>query len=184
MEYFLQLFGDHSISWAVAVIGALIFLYLCYKKVEAYFSDKAIREKNKDEQIQDVIDQAKKYPAWHQQSVDIQRRFTGAIEDLRESQKETIQRLQSLEDEIQRRERNKLRDRLLQSYRYYTSMEKNPLKAWSEMEAEAFWKIFKDYEELKGNGYVHTEVQPAMNDLEVIPMHETARISELMKSRK
>ena len=52
------------------------------------------------------------------------------------------------------------------------------------MEAEAFWKIFKDYEELKGNGYVHTEVQPAMNELEVIPMHETARITELMQGRK
>lgn len=184
MEYFLQLFGDRSVGWAVAVIGALIFLYLCYKKVEAYFSDKAIREKNKDEQVQDVIDQAKKYPAWHQQSVEIQQKFTDAIDGLRESQKETIERIRSLEEEMQRRERNKLRDRILQSYRYYTSTEKNPLKEWSEMEAEAFWKIFKDYEELKGNGYVHTEVQPAMNDLGVIPMHETARITELMQSRK
>ncbi len=184
MEYFLQLFGDHSISWAVAVIGALIFLYLCYKKVESYFSDKAIREKNKDERIQDVIDQAKKYPAWHQQSVEIQQKFTDAIDGLRDSQKETIERIRSLEEEMQRRERNKLRDRILRSYRYYTSIEKNPSKAWSEMEAEAFWKIFKDYEELKGNGYVHTEVQPAMNELEVIPMHETARITELMQGRK
>ena len=64
-------------------MGRLYFLYLCYKKVEAYFSDKAIREKNKDEQIQDVIDRQRNIPAWHQQSVDIQRRFTGAIEDLR-----------------------------------------------------------------------------------------------------
>ena len=184
MENFLQVFGNVTIGWVALAIAAIIFLVKVYKKIETYFSEKAITEKEKDTQIQEVIDQAKKYPAWHQQSVDIQRRFTGAIEDLRESQKETIQRLQSLEDEIQRRERNKLRDRLLQSYRYYTSAEKNPLKAWSEMEAEAYWKIFKDYEELKGNGYVHTEVQPAMNDLEVIPMHETARISELMQSRK
>ena len=35
-----------------------------------------------------------------------------------------------------------------------------------------------------GDGYVHSEVQPAMNSLEVIPMHETERISELMQSRK
>ena len=37
MEYFLQVFGDHSIAWAAAVIGAFIFLYMCYKKVEKYF---------------------------------------------------------------------------------------------------------------------------------------------------
>ena len=184
MDNFLQVFGNVTIGWVALAVAAIIFLVKVYKKIETYFSEKAISEKEKDTQIQEVIDQAKKYPTWHQQSVNIQRKFTDAIDELKESQKETIRRLQSLEDEIQRRERNKLRDRLLQSYRYYTSTEKNPLKAWSEMEAEAFWKIFKDYEELKGNGYVHTEVQPLMNDLEVIPMHETARISELMQSRK
>ena len=52
------------------------------------------------------------------------------------------------------------------------------------MEAEAFWKIFKDYEELDGDGYVHSDVQPTMNSLEVIPMHEAEKISELMHSRK
>ena len=56
--------------------------------------------------------------------------------------------------------------------------------AWSEMEAEAFWKIFKDYEDLDGNGHVHAEVQPAMRNLEVIPMHEVEKISELMHSRR
>ena len=49
---------------------------------------------------------------------------------------------------------------------------------------EAFWKIFKDYEELDGNGHVHSEVQPAMRNLEVIPMHEVEKISELMHSRR
>ena len=184
MEYFLQVFGDHTIAWAAAVIGAFIFLYMCYKKVESYFSEKAIREKNKDEQIQDVIDQAKKYPAWHQQSIEIQKKFTDAIDGLKESQQETIKRIQSLEEETKKRERNKLRDRLLQSYRYYTSAEKNPEKAWSEMEAEAFWKIFKDYEDLDGDGYVHSEVQPVMNDLQVIPMTDTDGLSMLMHNRK
>ena len=58
------------------------------------------------------------------------------------------------------------------------------MKAWSEMEADAFWKIFKDYEDLEGDGYVHSEVQPAMNGLEKIPMHETEKITELMKSHR
>lgn len=82
------------------------------------------------------------------------------------------------------RERSKLRDRLLQSHRYFTSPEKNPLHAWSEMEADAFWSMFKEYENAKGNGHMHTVVQPEMRALEVIPMHEDAKIAELMGSRK
>ena len=184
MESFLKVFGDVTIGWVALAGAAIIFLIKVYKKIETYFSEKAIAEKEKDNQIHEVIDQAKQYPNWHQQSVEIQKKFTDAIDGLRESQKETIDRIRSLEEEMQRRERNKLRDRILQSYRYYTSAEKNPTKAWSEMEKEAFWKIFKDYEELGGNGYVHSEVQPAMNALEMIPMNESDRISELMHSRK
>lgn len=89
-----------------------------------------------------------------------------------------------IEEDIISRERSKLRDRLLQSHRYFTSPEKNPLHAWSEMEADAFWSMFKEYENAKGNGHMHTVVQPEMRALEVIPMHEDAKIAELMGSRK
>lgn len=82
MEQFLELFGDMSIGWAVAVIAAGIFLVGCYKKFSAYISEKAIREKEKDGQIQEVIEQAKKYPEWHKQSKDIQKEFNGALKDL------------------------------------------------------------------------------------------------------
>ena len=66
----------------------------------------------------------------------------------------------------------------------HLSPEKNPLHAWSEMEADAFWSMFKEYENAKGNGHMHTVVQPEMRALEVIPMHEDAKIAELMGSRK
>lgn len=184
VEQFLELFGEYSIGWGCTVIAAIIFLFACYKKIEKYFSEKAIREKEKDEKIQQVINQAKQYPIWHQQSLDIQGNFTRAIDELRKGQQENQRKLEEIEADRKRIERNKLRDRLLQSYRYYTSTEKNPLRAWSEMEADAFWGIFKDYEKAGGNGHVHTEVQPAMRKLEVIPMHEAERIAALMNSRK
>ena len=174
MDYFLRLFGSVTIESAVFVLAALFFLWKTYKKVEKYFSEKALAEEAKDTKMAEVMDQVNKYPLWHQQSLDIQKKFTQEIEGLRKGQQENNKR----------RERNKLRDRILQSYRYYTSPEKNPMKAWSEMEADAFWKIFKDYEDLDGDGYVHSEVQPAMNDLEKIPIHETEKITELMKSRR
>ena len=88
-----------------------------------------------------------------------------------------------MEKDTKRRERNKLRDRLLQNFRYFTSKEKNPLQAWTRMEAEAFWELFKDYEDVDGDGYVHSEVQPAMNLLEVIEMEDTEKVTQLMKSR-
>lgn len=184
MESFLRFFGNVTVEWVVIAAAAIVFMVKVYKKIENYFSKKAIAENEKNSKMQEVMDQVNQYPKWHQQSIDIQKKFTEAIEGLREGQEENNRRLDKMETENRRRERNKLRDRILQSHRYYTSQEKNPMKAWSEMEAESFWKIFKDYEDLDGNGYVHSEVQPSMNSLEVIPMHETDRVSELMQSRR
>lgn len=47
MDFLIKLLGDYSIGWAITVIAALVFLGLCYRKVEKYFSDKAIHEKEK-----------------------------------------------------------------------------------------------------------------------------------------
>ena len=73
-----------------------------------------------------------------------------------------------IDEENKKRERNRLRDELLKNYRYYTNPKTNPNQTWTRMESEAFWELFKDYEDLNGNGYVHTVVQPAMNLLTII----------------
>ena len=36
------------------------------------------------------------------------------------------------------------------------------------MESEAFWELFREYEDAGGNGYMHTEVLPAMELLTVV----------------
>ena len=51
MEYLINLVGNYSIGWGITIIAALVFLVLCYRKVESYFSDKAIHEKEKNEQF-------------------------------------------------------------------------------------------------------------------------------------
>jgi hypothetical protein len=51
------------------------------------------------------------------------------------------------------------------------------------MEHHSFFKLVEDYEDLGGNDYVHSVVLPAMNELEVIPMHELAKIKALYDSR-
>ena len=82
IEYFLEAFGDMRVGWAAVVITAIIFLAKIYKKIEEYFSNKAIAEKEKNDRIQEVIDQAKQYPVWHKQSIEIRENLNGLIGDL------------------------------------------------------------------------------------------------------
>lgn len=183
-NYFLDVFGKVTIKDVALFIAAVVFLVFCYRKVSKYVVERYDANKEKDAQLKEALESVRKYPEWHQQSLKIQEKFDAKIEANTRMYQVIEKRLKKIEENFERRERNKLRESLIQSYRYYTSKEKNPLQAWSEMEADAFWKSFGDYEDVKGNGHIHTEVQPAMRLLEVIPMHETEKISELMQSRK
>ena len=71
-------------------------------------------------------------------------------------------------EETKKLKRNELREKLLTSYRHFTSLETNPKQEWNEMESEAFWHLFEDYEELGGNGYMHNVVKPAMEKLTIV----------------
>lgn len=95
IEYFLEAFGDMRVGWAAVAITAIIFLAKIYKKIEEYFSNKAIAEKEKNDRIQEVIDQAKQYPVWHKQSIEIRENLNGLIGDLDKK----IDKLQCTSDE-------------------------------------------------------------------------------------
>lgn len=100
-------------------------------------------------------------------------------QDIKENNVNLSKRL----DRLEKREKNAIRAKLLEEYRLFTSEDKNPKHAWSEMEHHAFFELVKDYEDLDGNDYVHSEVIPAVNRLEVIMMADQLRLTELMKSR-
>lgn len=51
MEYFLNSFGDITIGNVAILLCAVIFLFGCYKKVEKYFSEKAIKEKSTTKEL-------------------------------------------------------------------------------------------------------------------------------------
>ena len=87
-------------------------------------------------------------------------------------------------DRLEKREKNALRQKILQEHRIFTDETTNPMRAWTEMEHHSFFELVKDYEELGGNDYVHSEVIPAMNKLRVIPMSDRTALYELMNSRK
>lgn len=190
MEQFLEAFGEVKVAAVVVIIAAVVFLWKIYKIVESHFRKKYEIESEKEEQMKSVLDQVKKYPEWRDQSREYQKAYEEEMKALRSeivalqsTQKEIVQELRDIEEKRKKVKRSELRDRLLYSFRYYTSPDKNPMHAWSEMEADAFWEIFKDYEIVDGDGHMHSTVQPAMRLLDVIKMEDADKVAELMSSR-
>ena len=180
---FLEVFGGLTVANVVQIILAAAFLIYVGRKVRDYLIKRYEAEQERDKQIREALESVRNYPEYRKQSIAIQQKLEDEIQSIRQSQEENVRRLDEMEKSTQRRERNKLRDRLLQNFRYFTSKEKNSMQAWTRMEAEAFWELFKDYEDADGNGYVHSEVQPAMNLLELVEVDDTERVAQLMKSR-
>lgn len=181
-EQFIELFGNVTVSTLAIISLAFFFCYKGYKYFVKFLDNKkdlAIKkheaEKKKDEKLNKVFEEVNKYPEYREQSRAIQQAFREEIDGLKESQQELAKAqqdiygtLKDMQEKQERRDRNKLRDRLLQSYRYYTDIENNPSQTWTRMESEAFWELFRDYEDAGGNGYMHSTVQPAMNLLKII----------------
>lgn len=182
LEQFLTLFGNITVSKLVIIGFSFFFCYKLYKQVIKFLENKkelAIKkyedEKEKDEKLNTVLEEVNKYPQYREQSRQIQKELKDEINELKvaqekivESQNQIYITLNDLQKELKDRDKNKLQDRLLQNYRYYTDTEKNPSQSWTQMEAQAFWALFKDYENAGGDGYMHTVVQPAMRLLRVI----------------
>lgn len=183
-EAFIEVFGGMTVANVVQILLAVAFLVYVAKKIRDYLIKRYEAEQEKDKQIREALEAISKYPEYRKQSIEIQQKLEKEITSIRELQTENIRRIDAMEKVTHKLERNKLRDRILQSFRYFTSREKNPLQEWTRMEAEAFWELFKDYENLGGNGYVHTEVQPAMNLLVVVEMENTEAVTQLMNSRR
>lgn len=168
LDAFLNVFGDITVLQVVEIFLAAGCVYVLYKRIKKVLIEQHEAQKLKDEQLKEALDGVHKYPEYRQQSVEIQQELQRDIQELRDTQQKIIERLTDMEEQKKRRERNKLRDLLLQNYRYYTNVETNPSQSWSKMEAEAFWELFSDYEDMGGNGYMKSDVMPAMQKLIVI----------------
>lgn len=165
---FINVFGDVTVLQIVEISLALGFAAMVYRKFRKYLIDRHEAEKVRDAQLKEALDAVHKYPEYRKQSIAIQDKLEGEIQMLRTSLDNYMQRLDKIEDNNNRRARNRLRDTLLQNYRYYTNKERNPSQSWTRMESEAFWELFRDYEDAGGNGYMHTEVLPAMQRLTIV----------------
>ena len=130
-------------------------------------------------------------PGYRAQSLQIQAELQNtdklildACNEIKNSVTSNRQVLNDRLDRLEKREKNAIRAKLLDEYRLFTDETKNPMLAWSEMEHHAFFELVKDYEDLKGNDFVHSTVLPAMNELAVILMSDKQTLLKLMNSRR
>lgn len=186
LDEFLNIFGDITVLQVVELILAIVFLWGIYKQVKKHFDGKAKEalekaeiEKQRDADIKEALDAVHKYPQYRQQSIDIQHKLESQIQELKDLHKDTVTQLNTMSETVHRmeetetrRERNKMRDTLLQSHRYYTNPNTNPSGSWTRVESETFWELYSEYEAAGGNGYMHTDVVPAMKLLRVIDIGE------------
>ena len=143
-----------------------------------------------EERLAKVEEAVGHYPEYRAQSLQIQtqlKQTDNHILEVCDSIKSAViangERIDKRLGDLERREKNALRAKILDEYRLYTDDRKNPMKAWSEMEHHSFFKLVEDYESLGGNDYVHGTIVPAMNELDVISMSDPDKLKELYQSR-
>ena len=175
LDQFLETFGDITVGEVTIVLLAIFFGYAFYKELKKLNDSKIeerqtrLQEENEQKKkVNEAWEVTRKYPIYHQESIDIRDGLKKEIQEIRDYCSTLMKRFEEIEEQNKKRECSKLRDMLLQNYRYYTSETQNPSKSWTRMESEAFWELFREYEEAGGNGYMHTEVLPAMQRLNII----------------
>lgn len=186
MEEFQKLFGSITVTDLIVIGMALTFMSAIYKNIKMYidkrYEIKIKREeadKLRDEQLQKALNAISQYPEYRKKSIEVQKQLESKIEELRKSQEENIEKLKAIEEaqksmeQTQRiRDRNKLRNIIIQSYKYYTDKSKNPDGVISRMDRDTFFALVGDYEDAGGNDYVHSKVIPEMNALRIVEMNE------------
>ena len=143
-----------------------------------------------EERLAKVEEAVGHYPEYRAQSLQIQNQLEqkdNHILEVCDSIKSAViangERIDKRLGDLEKREKNALRAKILDEYRLYTDERKNPMQAWSEMEHHSFFKLVEDYESLGGNDYVHKTIVPAMNELDVISMSDSDKLKELYQSR-
>jgi CHASE3 domain sensor protein len=193
LEQFLDTFGTLTIAFVVEVIIAVVAVIIAYKKLRNKIIGSYKEREQQKEDIQTALNGIKNLPCetYKNKNIEVQ-------EKLKNNDKEILDTCKKIQDGIDRnlsvlnerldkledRERNALREKILHMHRMFTSVKRNPMQAWSEMERDSFNELIKDYESLNGNGHIHTVVIPDMARLRVILMTDTVTLAELFHSRE
>ena len=177
---FLKVFGRITVS--DILIWILAIGYLVPKIRQFYgWSRKYWQKAEKREQ---AISNAGKFDDFRHKADDAHEELQRQIMELQKAVDGINERMDKRDKADQEKRLNKTYSQIVQLYQYYTSEERNPLQAWTAMEADVFWKVFRDYEDDGGDGYVHSEIEPAMRQLRTVEMYDRDESRKLMQSRR
>ena len=171
-EQFESLFGSVTLSQLIIAAGALVFLWRCFAEIKKYLDKRyaSKREKERSEQLREVLDAVSKYPEYREQSRKIQEKLNKDIESINKRLDKLDARMEATEGLQKKEKLSELKNEIVNAYRYYTDSVKNPSKSLTRIEYDAFFGLVESYEARGGDGYVHTEIIPAMERLTVIEM--------------
>ena len=160
---------DATVALTVMLV---ILIFLCWliwilikhrEDIAAAFNQWAKRKQEKDELLKMVYSNKKAIDQYaenrihdREQSLEIQKQLTTAINALSDKLDAIDKRQSEYEEKHKKRLRAEIKDRIAELYRYYSKQ-----KVWSSMEKEAFEDLIEEYEAAGGeNSFVHSKVQP------------------------
>ena len=179
-----EIFGAMTVGFLIELILAAVFIIVAYTKLKDKIIGTYKEREQQKEDIKKALDGAEDIPNLKDELKSTEDRIIDLCQTIQDGVNENQRILNERLDRLENRERNDLRDKILERHRLFTSKKKNPLQAWSEMERDAFFELIGDYEDLNGNGHVHTVVIPEMNMLRVIRMTNLESLAELFHSRE
>lgn len=206
MEEFLKLFGSITILDVVEFIIAISFLIAALVKFIKFVNAKHDEEQQKNADIQEAVTGVRSMPqcqANNKQAHEdlkaeittinnnletkisnLEQKFDTKIDGLQDTLDGIVTHLKQIDDDRKKRERNKAREELLQGHRMFCDANKNPMKAWSQLEHDSWMSRYDDYIECLGNGDMTKRIYPDMCDLMIVHMDDEEKLYELMRSRK
>lgn len=206
MEEFLKLFGNITILEVVEFIIAVSFFVTAFIKFIKFVNKKHDVEQQRTADIQEALAGARSVPKCQEHSklvhqelkteittvhdnledkiLKLEQKVDTKIDGLQDTLDGIMKHLQEIDDDRKKRERNRAREELLQGHRMFCDVDKNPLKAWSQLEHDSWMARYQDYLDCGGNGDMQNRIYPDMCDLMIIHMDDEQKLYELMRSRK
>ena len=183
-EEMKNVFGTLTVGFILELAVAIVGILIAYKKLKTKIIGSYEERKKQKDDIKKALDGVETIPTIKEELKSTDDKILDLCQSIQDGVNENQRILNERLDRLENRERNDLRDKILERHRLFTSKKRNPLQAWSEMERDAFNELIADYEELNGNGHVHTVVIPDMNMLRVIRMTDLESLAELFHSRE
>ena len=156
----LEMDWKNGVLFLAAIIVVAVFVIQKFDWIVERFglqSKRQIKEAKQDKDINELKDRAKKTD----ENIE---KIYASISGLKDSIDEVSAKVSDLQRKTNDAERNKLRDRIGQGYRYYRQKGQ-----WNHIEKEAFEGLIESYEAAGGtNGFVHTKVIPESLTWEVV----------------